>query len=172
MSSTQKAWGLPAGFSICSVSDRIFNKSKTLLGKGYYFDLMTYETYYKKYETPTTPWISHLFGLEYILDKINVEGLENRWKRHIDMAEYTRTWALNHGQSLFPEKGCESYTLTCVKNDREWDINSIYEKLLTKGFRMDRGYGTLRCKAFRIPHMGNIYMDDLVEYLNLFGKLI
>ena len=133
---------------------------------------MTYDKYYLKNQTPTTPSIAHLFGLKYILEKINTEGLENRWKRHIDMANYTQNWAKNHGQSLFPEPGCESYTLTCIRNDQNWDINALNDKLLDRGFRMDRGYGTLRCKAFRIPHMGNIYFDDLNEYLQIIDSLL
>ena len=108
-------------------------------------------------------------AFERLLDK---EGLDNRWNRHIEMAEHTRSWAKNHGQSLFPESGCESYTLTCIKNDQNWDINTLNEKLLDRGFRMDRGYGVLRCKAFRIAHMGNIYFDDLNEYLNIINELI
>ena len=172
LSSTQKAWGLPAGFSLCSVSDKIYQKSKTCKNKGYYFDLMSYDKSYAKYQTPTTPSISHLFGLQYILKKINDEGLENRWNRHIELANYTRKWAEAQGQSLFPELGCESYTLTCIKNDQNWDVNILNDKLLDRGFRMDRGYGSLRGKAFRIAHMGNIYFDDLNEYLNTINELI
>ena len=172
LSSTQKAWGLPAGFSIVSVSDKIFEKSKQITNKGYYFDLITYEKYYLKNQTPTTPSISHLFGLQYVLEKIKQEGLDNRWNRNIKMAEKTRLWAKKHGQSLFPEPGCESYTLTCIKNDQNWDINTLNEKLLERSFRMDRGYGSLRCKAFRVPHMGNIYFDDLNEYLNVIDELL
>ena len=172
LSSTQKAWGLPAGFSICSVSDKVFKKSELLNNKGYYFDLMTYDKYYSKYQTPTTPSVAHLFGLQYILKKINDEGLENRWNRHIEMANHTRNWAKEHGQSLFPELGCESFTLTCIKNDQNWDINLLNDKLLDKGFRMDRGYGSLRTKAFRVAHMGNVYMDDLTEYLNIIDELL
>ena len=172
LSSTQKAWGLPAGFSICSVSDKIYQKSKTLSNKGYYFDLMTYDKSYAKYQTPTTPSIPHLFGLQYILNRINDEGLENRWKRHIEMANYTRKWAINHGQALFPESGCESYTLTCIENKQDWDVNQLNDRLLERGFRMDRGYGTLRGKAFRVAHMGNIHMDDLTEYLNIIDDLL
>ncbi len=37
---------------------------------------------------------------------------------------------------------------------------------------MDRGYGALRCKAFRVPHMGNIYIDDLIEYLAVIDELL
>ena len=88
------------------------------------------------------------------------------------MAQATREWALNHGQKLFPEKGYESNTLTCIKNLKVWDINNINEKFLERGFRMDRGYGILRTKAFRISHMGNIYMDDLIEYLEIFDEII
>ena len=43
LSSTQKAWGLPAGFSICSVSDKIINKSKSINNKGYFLDIEVYE---------------------------------------------------------------------------------------------------------------------------------
>jgi len=172
LSSTQKAWGLPAGFSVCSVSDKVFKKSELLNNKGYYFDLMTYDKYYSKYQTPTTPSLEHLFGLQYIIKKINDEGLENRWNRHIEMANHARAWAKEHGQSLFPEPGCESFTLTCIKNDQNWDINLLNDKLLDKGFRMDRGYGPLRTKAFRVAHMGNVYMNDLTEYLNIIDELL
>ena len=37
---------------------------------------------------------------------------------------------------------------------------------------MDRGYGHLKGKTFRIAHMGNIYMKDLVEYLTELEKEI
>ena len=55
---------------------------------------------------------------------------------------------------------------------QSWDINKINDKLLDLGYRMDRGYGSLRGKAFRIAHMGNIYKNDLVEYLYEFDKVI
>ena len=46
------------------------------------------------------------------------------------------------------------------------------KRLLDRGFRMDRGYGDLRYKAFRIAHMGNIYFEDLNEYLNVIDELL
>jgi aspartate aminotransferase-like enzyme len=44
--------------------------------------------------------------------------------------------------------------------------------LLERGFRMDRGYGKFKGKAFRIPHMGNVYMNDLQEYLSVFNEVL
>ena len=172
LSSTQKAWGLPAGFSICSVSNKLIEKSKTISNKGYFLDIEVYEKYYAKLQTPTTPSLPHMFGLKKVLELIKNEGIENRWKRHIEMSKFTTDWALRHGQEIFPEDGCQSYTLTCLKNIQKWDINAIYEKLLERGFRMDRGYVDLKGKVFRIPHMGNVYMDDLEEYLSEIDRLL
>ena len=172
LSSTQKAWGLPAGFSICSVSKRLLEISEKIINKGYFLDLHTYRKYYLKHQTPTTPSIPHMFGLKKMLEKIELEGLENRWKRHIEMADYTRNWVLNKGQSFFTKERALSYTLTCIKNIQNWDINKINEILLDRGYRMDRGYGKFKGKAFRIPHMGNIYMSDLKEYLEVFNEVL
>ncbi len=172
LSSTQKAWGLPAGFSIAAVSDRLINRSKEIKNKGYILNTETYEKYYSKNQTPYTPSIPHLFGFKKVLDIIFEEGLEIRWKRHKEMAKLVRNWALNMGQSLYAEKSCLSDTVTSINNDINWDINAINDRLLNKGFRMDRGYGDLKGKVFRIPHMGNIYPEDLLEYLNVFEECI
>ena len=37
---------------------------------------------------------------------------------------------------------------------------------------MDRGYGKLRYKAFRIAHMGNVTFEMLKEYLDVFDKVL
>ena len=130
LASTQKAWGLPAGFSICSVSERLVKSSEKMKNKGYFLDICTYEKYYNKYQTPTTPSIPHLHGLQKILEIIDKEGLENRWSRHIEMSEYTMDWAYNHNQGIFPEEGCRSHTLTCIHNKNNWDLNVINDELL------------------------------------------
>ena len=172
LSSTQKAWGLPAGFAVCAVSEKIIERSRNMHHKGYFLDIMVYEKYYEKMQTPSTPSIAHMFGIKYILEKIEAEGLENRWNRHKIMAKNTRRWAIDHGQKLFPEEGFESITITCVYNQKKWDINKINDRLLERGFRMDRGYGKLRGIAFRIAHMGNIMPKDLEEYLQTFDEVL
>ena len=150
----------------------MLEKSKTINNKGYFLDLLTYEKYYLKKQTPTTPSIPHMYALKKVIEIIEEEGLENRWNRHKEMAYYTREWAKDLGQEFFTAEDSLSYTITCIKNTREWDIEKINEKLLLQGYRMDRGYGKFRYKTFRIPHMGNIYMNDLIEYLKIFESNI
>tara|TARA_B100000900_G_scaffold231906_2_gene196967 strand:+ start:5656 stop:6750 length:1095 start_codon:yes stop_codon:yes gene_type:complete len=172
LASTQKAWGLPPGFSIAALSDKFISQSKKIKNKGYFLDVAIYEKYYNKSQTPYTPSIPHLYGLEKVIEKIFEEGFENRCNRHKSMANYVRTWALRMGQSLYAENGFRSDTVTSINNDKNWDINKINDKLLAKGFRMDRGYGQLRGDVFRISHMGNIYENDLIEYLKTFEGCI
>ena len=83
-----------------------------------------------------------------------------------------RNWAFAHNQTLYPELSCRSETLTCIQNDQGWNIDKVNGALLTRGYRMDRGYGNLRGKAFRVAHMGNVYMEDLVDYLNEFDEVL
>ena len=137
-----------------------------------FLKFLRYEKYYMKMQTPSTPSIPHMFGLQYILSQIVKEGLDARWHRHQEMAEYTRKWAIEHGQILFPENGFESTTITCIRNQKGWNIDHINNQLLSRGFRMDRGYGKLKGEAFRIAHMGNIMLDDLNEYLQNFDEAI
>ena len=170
--STQKAWGLPAGFSIASVSDKFITKSKTIKNRGYILNTDIYEKYYNKNQTPYTPSIPHMFGLKKALELIFKEGLENRWNRHKDMANIVREWALEMGQSLYAAEGAQSFTVTSINNDRNWDINKINDDLLYRGFRMDRGYGNLKGDVFRIAHMGNIFKKDLLEYLQAFKEVV
>ena len=62
----------------------------------------------------------------------------------------------------------------CLYDNRKgkWDINKIYNMLLKRNYRMDRGYGNLRGKVFRIPHMGNIYLNDLKDYLDNLDEVL
>jgi len=170
--SVQKAWGLPAGFTVCAVSDRTLERSAEMTGKGYYFDFMVMDKFYQKQQTPSTPSIPHMYGLQKILREIEQEGLPARYQRHRQMAETARAWTHRHGQELFPEKGYESATITAVRNVRGWDVNRLYEDLEELGYRMDRGYGKLRGKAFRIAHMGAVMPEDLEAFLRTFDHVL
>ena len=170
--SLQKAWGLPAGFTVCAVSERAMERSREMTGKGYYFDFEVLDKFYSKMQTPSTPSLPHMFGLAKVLKDIEQETLAGRYARHREMAAYARQWALDHGQQLFPEPGYESVTMTAVRNVQEWPLQAIFEALEGRGYRMDRGYGKLQGQVFRVAHMGSVMMEDLKEYLNVFDQVL
>ena len=171
LASVQKGWALPPGFSLCMISKRTLDVSSKCNNKGYYFDFLVLEKYAKRSQTPYTPSIPHMYGLKRQLERIFDEGLENRFQRHSDMADRVRTWALDT-MGLFPEKGYESDTLTCVENTPAINITDFQQRLLSKGYIISGGYGPLNGKTFRISHMGDITLEDIEELLGVMDETL
>lgn len=166
ITSSQKALGLPPGLAICTISDRAVEKARTVKNRGFYLDLVQlYDTVKKKdYQYPSTPNLSLMFALDYQLDKILEEGLENRFKRHLEMAEYTRAWAKQYFD-LFTDESNASVTLTTVKNTRGINVKDLNTELGDRGFSISNGYGDLKEKTFRIAHMADLKIDEVKELL-------
>lgn len=160
--STQKCWGLPAGMAIAAVSEKALARAAEVPNRGHYLDVLAYMKSFEKNETPTTPAIPHLFALDYQLDKILAEGLDNRWKRHQEMAKYMRDWATKYFE-LYPEKGYESVTLTTIKNTRNIAVGDLNKELAKRFKQIANGYGKLKDQTFRIAHMGDLTMHDMKE---------
>ncbi len=166
ITSTQKCIGLPAGMSICSISDKALAAAKEVPFRGMYFDLLAlYECIQKKnYQYPSTPSLPHMFALDYQLDKILEEGLENRFDRHLEMANLVRDWA-NQYFEMFAELPYASNTLTTVKNTRGISVADLNKALAERGYMISNGYGDLKEKTFRIAHMADTQVSDLKQLL-------
>jgi aspartate aminotransferase-like enzyme len=63
--SVQKAFAIPPGLAVAAVSKRAMEKSKTVPGRGYYFDFQAFAKSAEKNQTPTTPCIPHIMALNY-----------------------------------------------------------------------------------------------------------
>jgi aspartate aminotransferase-like enzyme len=165
LASTQKAWGLPPGAAVFTASDRAYARAETIKDRGYYFDLLAIKKNAAKNQTLVTPAIPHIYGLAAVVDSILAEGLENRFNRHKEMAEFVRAWARKHF-TLFAEEGYESDSLTCIANTKGIDIKALNAKLLADhDCIISDGYGALKGKAFRIAHMGDMQISDLRQLL-------
>jgi aspartate aminotransferase-like enzyme len=163
VASSQKCVALPPGLAVAIVSPRAMEKCRTIPDRGYYFD---YEAMLKRYEkdhqTPTTPAISLFWALDKELDYILAEGMENRYRRHLEMANYTREWARKYF-AVYPEPGYESVTLTTVTNTRGISVKDLNTALGERGMQISNGYGDLKEKTFRIAHMGDLTLDDIKQ---------
>lgn len=174
ITSTQKCLGLPAGMSICSVSDRSIEAARQVENRGLYFDLVElYDFIYKKdHQYPSTPSLSHMFALDYQLDRILEEGLDNRFARHIEMANYVRGWAKKHFELFVHDEKYLSNTLTTIKNTKEISVSDLNKKLGERGFMISNGYGDLKDLTFRISHMGDYTLDEVKELINNINDIL
>lgn len=163
IASSQKCFAVPPGIAVCSVSEKAMERAKTIKHRGYYFDFVVLLKYIveKNWQTPATPSISHLYALDMQMDDILAEGLDNRFKRHTEMAEITRKWGLEHFGELFSEDGYHSDTVTCITNTKKVSVKDLNSKLGQRGMAISNGYGKLKELTFRIGHMGDHSVDDI-----------
>ncbi|MBA7519900.1 Serine-pyruvate aminotransferase [subsurface metagenome] len=165
--STQKAFAMPPGLAIVIYSDDVITRGNEVKSRGLYTDLVQIHNYFeKKQQTPSTPAISLLNALDYQLGKMLKEGAVNRYKRHLEMAEYTQKWALDNGFKLFAEDGYASVTVSTIENTLNKDIGELNKTLAERGMEIANGYGPLKGKTFRIGHMGDHTLDSIKELLD------
>ena len=173
ISSSQKALALPPGLALASISEKAEERLKKIGHKGFYLDLLTLCEYIDKRNNQysCTPSLSHMFALDFQLDRIFKEGLENRFIRHIEIAEYTINWA-NHFFKVYTKPGFESLTVTCLENTRQINVGELNKALQLKNMVLSNGYGQLKDKTFRIGHMGELTIDDMIELTEAIEEIL
>jgi len=150
----QKAFALPAGLTVGSVSPKALDKARTIAHRGYYFDFLEMLKYDEREQTPATPAIPQIHALDAQLDDVIAEGPDARFERHAMLARVVQSWARRHF-SVFAEEGFESPTLTCVANTRGISVGDLNRRLAEQHAAISNGYGSLKEKTFRIAHMGD-----------------
>ena len=166
LTSSHKAIALPPGMAICAVSKKAYERTFSVAHRGLYFDLQDLykRVVEKNYQYPSTPNVSMMYALDYQLSRILEEGLDNRFKRHQEMANYVRTWAKKYFD-LFPREDSMVDTLTVIKNTKGISVSDLNQKLGERGYILSNGYGDLKEKTFRIAHMGELTLADVSQLL-------
>jgi aspartate aminotransferase-like enzyme len=154
LAGVQKAFALPAGLAVASVSERAIERARSVPHRGYYFDFLELFEYDERGQTPATPAIPQIQALDAQLDEILEEGLDERCVRHRQLAGIVQAWARRHF-ALFAEEGYESPTLTCIANTRGVSVTELNRELARQGAVISNGYGKLRERTFRIAHLGD-----------------
>lgn len=172
LAGVQKGLGLPPGLAVFTVSERAMARSKTIPDRGYYFNFEVLAQSAAKDETPATPAISILYALRRQLERMREEGMPARFARHRALAERCRSWARDCGFALFAEPGYETVGLTCIANTRGVDVDALAKHCAGRGFAVDKGYGKVKGKTFRIAHMGDVTAKELDELLAAMDELL
>ena len=173
ITSTQKCLGLPPGMAIAAVSDRAIEKAKTIENRGLYFDYVELVKFVKEkpYQYPSTPSLSHMYALDYQLDKILEEGVMNRYNRHVEMAELVRDWARKNCE-LYSDPDHLSVTVTCITNTLGVPYSELNKAMGEKGYLISNGYGDLKDRTFRLAHMGDTTIEEIKEMLSALDEVV
>jgi len=160
LAGTQKAFAIPPGLCVVTVSEKAYQRSLSVGNRGFYFNFEQLEKKAVKDQTPATPAISIINALNVQMDRIYKEGVENRFQRHLDMAEHVRSWTRKNF-ALYSDENYLSPTVTNVHNTREIDVVNLNAELAKRGAMLSNGYGDLKGKCFRIAHMGDLQIADV-----------
>jgi aspartate aminotransferase-like enzyme len=161
LTGSQKALALPPGLAFAAASAAFIAGARATPGRGLYFDLVEFETYAAKRQTPNTPALPLLYAADVQLAAIVDEGMPARWERHEAMARRTYAWverlAARHGESfaVLARAGHRSPTVTSVTLPTALAWVNLLRAVCERGFRMGGGCGEYKESSIRVGHMGD-----------------
>jgi serine---pyruvate transaminase len=155
---SQKGLMIPPGLSFVALSARAISAMETATLPKYYFDLRRALTAHASDDTPWTPAVSLIIGLDEALEMIRLEGIDNVWTRHRRLALALRAGLAALGLRLFSEHPSFAVTPVWLPEGVDWKQFNRALKI-DNGITVAGGQGDYTGKIFRISHLG--YYDDL-----------
>jgi aspartate aminotransferase-like enzyme len=167
LTGSQKALALPPGLAFGVASSDFVQRAQSVPDRGLYFDIVEFEQFAAKNQTPSTPALSLLYALETQLNDMLREGIDRRWERHEAMRDATVAWVtriilrLDLDLSVLAPEGARSPTVTAITLPEGLKSADVVHAVARRGFTIGTGYGPLKDSTIRIGHMGDHTMDTL-----------
>ncbi len=156
-SGSQKAFMLPPGLAMLSVSEKAWKVIDTIEAPCFFLNLKAYRKSIAANDTPYTPAVTLLRGLKVSVDMINAIGIEKVWSRTAILAKALRTAAEALGLKVCSQTPSDSVTAIYLPEGIGDDIR---KNLRTKyGCSVAGGQDGWKGKVIRVNHMG--YVDPL-----------
>ena len=171
---SQKAFMIPPGLTFVAAGPAALEAHKSAKLPRFYFDWTAMLKSQEKNQTPYTPAVTLLYGLQVTLRAILEEGLPNSFKRHARMGWACRAGAEALGlRPLATDPDRASPAVTAIHAPEGVEIKPLRTLLREKyGVTVAGGQGQLSGKIFRIGHLGYITPPDLlVTFSALEGAL-
>ncbi|SDY64936.1 pyridoxal-phosphate-dependent aminotransferase family protein [Tindallia californiensis] len=167
LTGTQKAFGVPPGLAILWAGPKAMERRKKIGSiPEYYID---FEKWLPIMHDPSkyfaTPAVNMIWALAESVNQIKREGLEKRYARHKKVGHAMQLALEGIGFSILAEKEHRASTLSNVLYPEGMDDASFRKLLYQEGVMVAGGLGIYAGKMFRLGHMGNVDMHDLVATL-------
>jgi aspartate aminotransferase-like enzyme len=155
VSGSQKAWMVPPGMTMLSVSERAWEAHRSARLPRLYWDFTAARKANDLGQPPYTPAVSLFYALQVSLRLMREEGLEAIWARHAALAERTRGGVRRLGLELLADPAHYSPSVTAV-----WVPEGVDPKALLRTAQERHnvvfagGQGRLSGRIVRIGHLG------------------
>jgi aspartate aminotransferase-like enzyme len=166
LTGSQKALALPPGLAFAAASVEYVERAKSASDRGTYFDIVEFEKFVAKHQTPNTPAMSLLYALQAQLESIVTESIERRWARHEAMRVETERWVTACAErgielAMFAPAGARSATVSTITLPEGVTASAMVKAVAARGYTIGGGYGKVGERAIRIGHMGDHTLETL-----------
>jgi aspartate aminotransferase-like enzyme len=166
VTSSHKALMSPAGLAAVAVSPAAAEAARTVTSPRFYFDWERMLASHAKQDTPFSPAISLVLGLEVALDLVLEAGLEAAYERHVRLGRACRAGVKAMGLELFSPDEDRAAVVTAIRVPPDIDSSAIVLSMRDRsGVTVVGGQGELKGKIVRIGHIGYIDAHDVAAAL-------
>jgi aspartate aminotransferase-like enzyme len=164
---SQKAFMLPPGGALVSVSDKAWKRIENCGRPRYYFDLLKERKAQRDGQTAFTPAIALIQGLKPALRLMLESGIENFIANAALQAGAMRAAVAQWGMRIFPRIPGDAVTAFCPPAGVETArvISLMRDRF---GVLLGGGQGSMKGKIIRVGHVGYF---DFLETLGMIGCL-
>lgn len=164
---TQKAFGVAPGLAILWAGPRAMERRKSLgVIPEYYIDFYKWlPVMHEPIKYFATPAVNLVWALKESVNIIKNEGLENRYARHQKVGRAMQAALEGLGFKLLADKNYRAVTLSNLIYPEGIDDVQFRKTLYDEGVAVAGGLAAYAGKMFRLGHMGNVDMHDLVAVI-------
>lgn len=160
-SGSQKAFMLPPGLAVLTVSDKAW---KCVEANGdipaFYLNLNPYRKAIAKNDTPYTGPVSLVRGMKIACDMLNEVGIEKVWSRSAILAKATRAACAELGLALRSESPSDSVTAIALPEGVDDSIRKVLKSKY--GMAVAGGQDDWKGNTIRVSHMGYVDIFDTI----------
>ncbi|OPL08722.1 MAG: aminotransferase V [delta proteobacterium ML8_F1] len=164
---SQKAFGVSPGIALLWAGPKALRRRESL-GRipEFYVD---FDKWLPIMHDPSkyfaTPAVNLVWAMKESVRIMKEEGLENRYARHQKVAKAMQKALMGLGFTLLAREGHRATTLSNLIYPQGIDDGKFRSILAEEGIIVAGGLGAYAGRMFRLGHMGNIDMHDLVSVL-------
>jgi aspartate aminotransferase-like enzyme len=166
ITSSHKALMAPAGLAAVAVSPAATAAARAATSPRFYFDWERTLARHAMQDTPFSPAISLVIGLDVALGMVLEAGLEAAHERHVRLGRACRAGAKAMGLELFSPDEDRAPVVTAIRVPSDIDSSAIVLAMRERsGVTVVGGQGELKGKIVRIGHIGYVDVHDVATAL-------
>ncbi len=172
VSASQKAWMASPGIGIAVVGERARGAGAEARMPRYYLDFGEARRWAAKGQTPWTPAVAVLFGLQIGVRRLLAEGRQATWARHASVAAGAQAGLEALGLQLVAPQAHRSATVTAawLPDGLEW--GPFNAEMRRRGLVVAGGQGQMVGRILRFGHMGMVEAEDLAGAVRVMGEVM